>query len=162
VFYGPNGAGKTTISRFLATKHKGLQIQLDWFSSMQRGKTWHKKLHCIDRIHMLIGLLNGAISKTKYTLFFIDGVFIYPEMFSLLENWSKENNFTIKFIKITGDTIVLDNRIKKRKKIIKDWNKTLPSYFKKFSYENESLKIDTTKNQISAVTKDIEKKLGLT
>jgi len=162
LFYGPNGSGKTTIARFLATKHGGLHIQLDWYSSMHRGKKWHTRKNNMDKINLFLGTLNSAISKTSYNLFFVDGVIIYPFMFKMIKEWCKQNNIKLFTYKLIGDCPELELRVKKRVKEKKNnWNKKLSQIYKQLIFE-DTLVIDTTKEKITVLSKKIEKNSGLT
>ncbi|MCK5027596.1 MAG: AAA family ATPase, partial [Candidatus Pacebacteria bacterium] len=101
LFYGPNGSGKTTIARYLATKNKGLHIELDLYSSMHRGKEWHTRKNNKDKINLLLGTLDSAVQKTNYKKIYIDGVLIYPFMFKMISEWCEKNKIKFKFIKLT-------------------------------------------------------------
>lgn len=153
LFYGPNGSGKTTLARYLATKNKGLHIQLDLFSSMHRGKNWHTRKNNRDKINLLLGLLQSAITNTNYRKYYIDGVIIYPFMFKMIENWCLDNKIIFEFIKLTGDEEDLKYRVKQRSiKVKKDWNMTLPELYKNFTYR-KSIEINTTgKSLVQVVT----------
>ncbi|MDD5318377.1 MAG: AAA family ATPase [Candidatus Pacebacteria bacterium] len=153
VFYGPNGAGKTTIARYLATKNKGLHIQLDWYSSMQRGKEWYTKNNNREKINLLLGTLDAVVTKTRYNKIYLDGVLLYTFMFKMLEVWCKNNKINYKFVKLVGSEKKLAYRVTKRRKPRKnDWNKKLPKIYKHFTYPS-SLEIDTTGKGISKVIK---------
>lgn len=155
LFYGPNGSGKTTVARYLATKNGGLHIQLDWFSSMLRGKEWHTKKNNKDKIYLLLGSLDSAMKNTKYKDIYIDGVLIYIFMFKMIEDWCKDNNIDYKFIKLSGNETELNYRVKKRiKKQKKDWNKELPKIYKKITYKN-SREIITTNKTLEQVIKEL-------
>lgn len=162
LFYGPNGSGKTTTARFLATKYGGLHIQLDWYSSMHRGKEWHTRKNNKDKINLLLGTLSSAISETDYKLFFIDGVIIYPFMFKMIEGWCSGNKIEFFVYKLVGKNFELDLRIKNRKKEGKiNWNKKLPDLYKKLTFK-KTLTIDTTKEDTIGLSKKIELDSGLT
>lgn len=162
LFYGPNGAGKTTIARFLATKYKGLHIQLDWYSSMHRGKEWHTRKNNKDKINLLLGTLSSASSKTDYKLFFIDGVIIYPFMFKMIKEWCDENDMEFFIYKLIGKNSELNLRIKNREKKKKiNWNKKLPEIYKEITFK-KTLVIDTTKEKITDLSKKIKADSGLT
>lgn len=127
LIYGPNGAGKTTVARYLATKNKGIHIQLDWFSSMQRGKTWYTRKNNKDKINILTGTLDAIFNKTLYKQVYIDGVLIYKFMFEILHKWCIKNNIKLIPIKLVGSESELNKRINiRKKKKIKNINKTLP------------------------------------
>lgn len=155
LFYGPNGSGKTTLARFLATKYNGLHIQLDWYSSMHRGKEWHIRKNNKDKINLLLGTLNSAITKTNYKLIFIDGVLIYPFMFQMIEDWCVANNVDFFIYKLTGNSKKLDSNIRKRKKELKiNWNKKLSEIYKNLTYKN-TLIIDIDDKNIKALSEMI-------
>lgn len=155
LFYGPNGSGKTTIARFLATKYNGLHIQLDWYSSMHRGKEWHVRKNNKDKINLLLGTLDSAIMKTNYKLIFVDGVLIYPFMFRMIEDWCIENNVEFFIYKLIGNVKKLNFNIKKRKKELEiNWNKKLPEIYENLIYKN-TLIIDIGNKNIEALSKRI-------
>lgn len=162
LFYGPSGSGKTTMSRFLATKYNGLHIQLDWYSSMHRGKEWHVRKNNKDKINLLLGTLDSAIMKTNYKLIFVDGVLIYPFMFRMIEDWCIENNVEFFIYKLIGNVKKLNFNIKKRKKELKiNWNKKLPEIYKKLTYKN-TLIIDIGNKNIETLSKRIIETSNLT
>ena len=157
LFYGANGAGKTTLARHLATKYSGLHIELDWFSSMHRGKAWHTRKNNKDKMHLLIGTLDAALVKTKYRLFFIDGVLIYPFMFRMLEDWARENGITLHLFKLVGAQKEMEYRVKRRKKK-QNWNKKLPAIYKKLTYKG-SVEIPTTGKTLLEVSRTVSESI---
>ncbi len=156
LIYGPNGAGKTTVARYLATKNGGIHIQLDWFSSMQRGGVWYTRKSNKDKINILIGTLDAVFNKTSYKQVYVDGVLIYKFMFKILDKWCTKNNIELIPIKLVGSEPKLNKRIDIRKKRgMKNMNKILPKIYKKFSYKGSKI-IDTSDLHISGVAKKIE------
>lgn len=156
VIYGPNGTGKTTVARYLATKKGGLHIQLDWFSSMQRGRAWYTKKNNEDKINILIGALDAVFKKTSYKQVYVDGVLIYKFMFKTLDQWCVKNHIKLIPIKLVGSESKLNERIKIRKKKIKNINKALPEIYKKFSYKGLGI-INISKLNVLEVAREIEK-----
>lgn len=155
IIYGPNGAGKTTVARYLATKNGSLHIQLDWFSSMQRGRAWYTRKNNKDKINILIGTLDAVFHKTSYRQVYVDGVLIYKFMFEILDKWCTKNNIKFIPIKLLGSELKLNKRIDIRKKRIKNINKILPKIYSKFSYKGSEI-IDASDLHISKIAEKIK------
>lgn len=156
LIYGPNGAGKTTVARYLATNNSGIHIQLDWFSSMQRGRAWYTRKSNKDKVNILIGTLNAIFKKTSYKQVYVDGVLIYKFMFEIISRWCTENKINLIPIKLIGNELKLDERLDvRKKKKIKNVNKELPKIYQKFSYRGSRI-IDTSNLSILEVAKKIE------
>lgn len=158
LIYGPNSAGKTTIARALATKYRGLHIQIDIFSSMARGKFWYTRRNNKDKIALVLGILDAAIKNTKYRQFFVDGVLIYRFMFKQLEAWCEKN--CVKFISIylSGNFSELNYRIKQRKTMKKNWNEALPEFYDNLRYK-KAVKVDTSGKKPEVIINEIILKL---
>ena len=155
---GPNGAGKTTVARALATKYRGLHIQIDMFSSMSRGKFWYTRKNNQDKIALVLGTLDAAMQKTKYRFFFVDGVLIFRFMFVALEQWC--NRWGIRFIPIflTGNFEDLNFRVETRKALRKDVNEELPAFYETFDFKKAHRVVSTGKKPkavISQITKHL-------
>lgn len=158
LIYGPNGAGKTTITRALATKYRGLHVQIDIFSSMARGKFWYTRRNNKDKMALVLGILDAAIKNTKYRQFFVDGVLIYRFMFKQLEAWCGKNSVRFIPIYLSGNFLELDYRIKQRKTMKKNWNEVLPEFYDNFRYE-KAVKVDTSGKKPEVVINEISSKL---
>ncbi len=156
LIYGPNGVGKTSIARYLATKNNGLHIQIDWFSSMQRGKVWYTRKNNKDKVNIIIGALDAIFNKTSYKKVYLEGVLIYKFMFDVIKIWCIKNNIELMSIKLIGKESIFKKRIIFRKKKIKNINKILPQIYKNFSYKNSKV-IDIGNFQITEIAKKIDK-----
>ncbi|MBI2278651.1 MAG: AAA family ATPase [Candidatus Brennerbacteria bacterium] len=159
LIYGPNGAGKTTLARALATKYRGLQIQIDTFSSMARGRFWHTRQNNKDKMVLVLGVLDAAMKSTSHRRFFLEGVLIYPFMFKLLEAWCKKNFVKFVPIYLTGNLVDLDFRIRHRKILKKNWNEHLPEFFENFHYK-KARKISSSGKTSQVVLKEIQAVIG--
>lgn len=155
LIYGPNAVGKTTVARYLATKHGGIHIQLDWFSSMQRGRAWYTRKNNRDKMNILIGTLHAIFNKTSYKQVYIDGVLIYKFMFKILNGWCAKNKIQLIPIKLIGDESELNKRINIRKKAVKNINKLLPKIYRKFLYKGSRI-INTSNLNIREVVRKVD------
>ena len=156
LIYGPNGAGKTTVARALATKYRGLHIQIDLFSSMARGRFWHTRQNNKEKIALVLGILDAAMRETKYHCFFVDGVLIYRFMFDALEEWCLKRNVNFVPIYLTGEFTDLDYRLEQRRNLKKNWNESLPKFYKYFHY-SQATEINSSQKSPKAVMKEIGK-----
>ena len=155
LIYGPNGAGKTTVARALATKYCGFHIQIDIFSSIARGRSWHTRQNNKDKMILVLGVLDAALRNTSCKKFFLDGVLIYRFMFKELENWCENKGVEFIPIYLTGNLSDLNYRIGQRKKMKKDWNKSLPKLYKNFRH-GKAIKINSSGKTPEVVINEIQ------
>lgn len=142
LIYGPNGAGKTSVARALATRARGLHIEIDAFSSMQRGRAWYTRANCREKMALVLGALDAACHGTRRDLF-LDGVLIYRFMFNMIRDWCGRKGFDFRVVKLVGDGAEMSARVQSRASVRKDLNALLPDIYRRFTYSG-TVSVDVT------------------